>query len=213
MFNHIPLNPTEALSGSIKDDSSPSGRFYEFPGGIRLPSVTNVLGQKDKEFWIEWAKEPRNAAKAERGRNRGTEMHRCIEMFLKNEEMGKGYQGIHFEAIKPVLLKHINNIRCQEFPIYSKLLGLAGTIDCVAEWDQKISILDFKTASREKSKEEILSYFQQCCCYSIMVQEHFGLDIRQIVVVIANDDGGVQIFIENPLNYCKSLFELLQNTK
>lgn len=55
----------------------------------------------------------------------------------------------HLNQLKP-LLHNIDNIRCMEIPLYSDQLRLAGTCDCIAEYNDKLSIIDFKTSRKQK---------------------------------------------------------------
>jgi genome maintenance exonuclease 1 len=57
-----------------------------------------------------------------------------------------------FNQLKPELDK-INNILALETPLWSKTLGLAGRTDCIAEYDGKLSIIDFKASSKEKENQ------------------------------------------------------------
>jgi genome maintenance exonuclease 1 len=117
---------------------------------------------------------------------------------------------ILFEQIKPELHK-IDNIVAQEVPLYSSLLGLAGRVDCVADYDGKKSIIDFKGSTREKRKEDIDNYFMQATAYAIMFQERTGIKIDNIVILISSEDGAVQSFVDNPIKYTKKLFNCIEN--
>ena len=63
-----------------------------------------------------------------------------------------------FSAIEP-FLKRINNIHLQEKSLYSDHLQTAGRVDCIAEFDARLSVIDFKTSSKPKSAEWITNYF------------------------------------------------------
>ena len=96
-------------------------------------------------------------------------------------------------------------IYAQEIRMYSDHLRLAGTVDCVAKFDGKLSVIDFKTSSRSKNKEGISNYFMQCTAYAIMFEEMFGIPVSQTVVAIAVEDDAPQIFVEKRDNFVKEL--------
>jgi genome maintenance exonuclease 1 len=73
--------------------------------------------------------------------------------------------------------------------LYSDTLQLAGTVDCLAEYENELSVIDFKTSTKYKEKEYIESYFVQATCYSIMIEELFGIKAKQLVILFQTDDG------------------------
>ena len=89
--------------------------------------------------------------------------------------------------------------------MYSDHLRIAGTVDCVAEFDGKISVIDFKSASKPKDKSYIENYFMQCSAYAIMFEEIFRIPVSQIVIAIAVEEEDPQIFVEKRDNYVKRL--------
>ena len=46
--------------------------------------------------------------------------------------------------------------------MYSHKLTVAGQVDCVAEYNGKLSVIDFKTANKERQESWIDNYFLQC---------------------------------------------------
>ena len=106
--------------------------------------------------------------------------------------------------LKPQLSR-IDNIYAQELRMYSDHLRIAGTVDCVAEFDGKLSVIDFKSASKPKDKSYIENYFMQCSAYAIMFEEIFKIPVSQIVIAIAVEEEDPQIFVEKRDNYVKRL--------
>jgi genome maintenance exonuclease 1 len=93
--------------------------------------------------------------------------------------------------------------------MFSHHLRLAGTVDCVAEWDGKLSIIDFKSSTKPKKREWIPSYFMQCAAYAIMYEELTFIPIKQLVVVVAvEEDCTTQVFIEDRDTWAPELIEL-----
>ena len=103
-------------------------------------------------------------------------------------------------------LDRIDNIHYVETMLYSETLGLAGQVDCIAEFDGVPSIIDFKTSLKNKREEWITNYFEQCTCYSLMYEEMTGVPCKQIVVLISVD-GEIkpQVFVKNRKDYIPEL--------
>ena len=89
--------------------------------------------------------------------------------------------------------------------MYSDHLRIAGTVDCVAEFDGVLSVIDFKTSKRLKNKADIENYFMQCSAYAIMFEEQFKIPVAQTVVAIAVDEEEPQVFVERRNTHVKRL--------
>jgi len=101
-----------------------------------------------------------------------------------------------FNNIKPIIDESIDNVVMQECPLYSDYLMVAGTVDCIAEWNGKLSIIDFKTSRKTKKKEWIENYFMQTAAYAVMFEERTKVPVSQLVILITVDDEDPQVFIE-----------------
>ena len=208
-FNHVDVDYTfENLPTTYGSDGS---RYYCTEDGKKYPSVTTVTGWEKKAFFAEWRKN--NPEESRRVLNRGNKLHSAIEDYLNNEENPKQSlapnEQILFDQMQDEL-DRIDNIYAQEVPLWSSLLGLAGRVDCVAEYNGELSIIDYKGSTREKRKSDIGNYFMQATAYSIMFQERTGIKIDNIVILVSCEDGTVQSFVDNPINYTKSLYECIQ---
>jgi genome maintenance exonuclease 1 len=102
-------------------------------------------------------------------------------------------------------VERIDNIHALETSLYSNLLRLAGRVDCVAEFDGELAIIDFKGSTKQKRKEDIDNYFMQATAYSIMWKERTNVPVKKLVIMISAEDGGVQIFEADPLDYVPAL--------
>ena len=92
--------------------------------------------------------------------------------------------------------------------LYSEAIGLAGQVDCIAEFDGIPSVIDFKTSLKLKKEEWILSYFEQCTAYSLMYEDMTGIQARQIVVLISVDhEPKPQVFVKKRGEYVKGLYD------
>jgi genome maintenance exonuclease 1 len=193
---------------------SPSGRSYQTPSGKAYPSVTSVLGLLGKAEIIEWRKrvgeEEANRVSA-RAARRGTAIHTLCENYLLNKEVDPGPFDLEtFRSISPYLDK-INNIHCLETQLYSDYLQVAGTVDCIAEFEGKLSVIDFKTSKRVKSRDDIHGYFMQTSAYAVMFEERTGIPIGKLVIIMAVDDDKPIIFQEKRDDWINRFIELRED--
>ena len=183
-------------------------RFYNIDGK-NYPSVTSILGIKKKEGLEQWRKNVGEAAaewEMARAARRGKAVHTLIEQYLKGETpairdvLPLGM----FKLMKPYL-DQINNIHCLEKIMYSHKLTLAGQVDCIAEYNGKLSVIDFKTANKERIDSWNHNYYMQCTAYAIMYEELFGTPIEQIVILQSGEDGSCNAFIKDKATYMSDL--------
>ena len=189
-------------------------RFYEIDGK-NYPSITTVLGiQKTKELQ-KWRDSIGNdVANWEMGRaaRRGKATHTLVEQYLKGEtpsERSVLPLGL-FRLLKPYV-DQINNIHALETIMYSKKLTVAGQVDCIAEYNGKLSVIDFKTANKERQESWIENYFLQTTAYSMMYEELYGTKIEQLVILIAGEDGTMVPFIKERKPYEEKLGKAIQD--
>ena len=79
--------------------------------------------------------------------------------------------------------------------MFSDLLRVAGTTDCIADYNGQLSIIDFKTSRRPKKEEWIDDYYMQTFAYKLMFEEMTGIEIKQIVILVACVESfDVQVF-------------------
>ena len=174
---------------------SPDGRRYVTLDGNAYPSVTTVLSILSEESIAKWRKrvgEEEANRIGQRAATRGTAVHSLIEKYLKNEPDCRDGFLPHvvqsLENLKPLLDKHVTKVYAQEVPLYSDHLQLAGTCDCVCEWDGVPTIVDWKTSRRPKKKANIGNYFMQLAAYAVMWEERTGMPIQQTRIVMDVDD-------------------------
>lgn len=200
-FKHNINETTDSLTEIQKSGK----RFYSTPDG-EFPSVTTVVGYGKQNFFAEWRR--KNPEESRRVLARGTKFHSIIESYIKNEDIDMENMFPNFKALFNLLkpaLDNIDNIAAIETPLWSKILGLAGRTDCIAEYNGKLSIIDFKASTKEKRKQDVESYFLQATAYALMYQERTGVIVDNFVIMIACEDGLSQVFEDNPIKYVKKL--------
>jgi genome maintenance exonuclease 1 len=214
MFNYC--TPKELKD--LKSETFPDGkRYYTLEDGTKLPSVTTVLGAQKKDAIMAWRKrvgeaEANRISKAATGR--GTNVHTLCERYLNNESLGDIMPDAKemFKSIKP-LLNRINNIHYQEQALWSKQLGMAGRVDCIGEFDGVLSVIDFKTSKKIKSKVEIEDYFWQTSAYALMYEELIGSPINNLVIVMAVQDEQPLLFQEKTEDHIPGLVKAIKYYK
>lgn len=198
----------------LKSETFPDGkRYYTLPDGTRLPSVTTVLGAQKKQAIMEWRKrvgEEKANKISKQATSRGTNVHTLCERYLNNEPLGAIMPDAleMFRSVKP-LLNRINNIHYQECALWSKQLGMAGRVDCIAEFDGKLSVIDFKTSKRVKGRNDILDYFWQTTAYSLMYEELIGVPIDNLIIIMAVEDSEPILFMEKTGDHIEGLVEAI----
>ena len=188
-------------------------RFYAVEDK-HYPSITTVLGAIPKPGLMKWRKSVgEDAAKWEMNRaaRRGSATHTLVEQYLKGETpsirdvLPLGM----FRLLKPYL-DQVDNIHCLETIMYSNKLTVAGQVDCIAEYNGKLSVIDFKTANKERVDSWNENYYIQCTAYAIMYEELFGTPIEQIVILQAGEDGSAKAFVKNKSDYEEKLGKAIE---
>jgi len=203
MFNFVgtpvPLLELESVEENGK-------RFYPVPSGERYPSVTTVTSIRSKESILTWRKRVGDEVADKisyRASRRGTSLHAMIEAYLKGtivEDHEKEVLSSFLFKICKGDLDRINNIHALEAPLYSDYLRIAGRVDCIAEFDGVLSVIDFKSSSKIKRESWIENYFVQETAYAAMYFERTGIKVEQIVTIISTEEGECQVISKNDLS-------------
>ena len=210
-FKHLNLHNFPDL----KAKTTEQGRRY-FVEGNAYPSVTTVIGEKKKKSIVEWRRkvgEEEANKVSKRATTRGNKCHKLAEDYLSNKPLDRYKDDVLslglFHQIRPYI-DRINNIHALEESLYSHTLRLAGRVDCIAEYDEELAIIDFKTSTKFKREEWIQDYFSQETAYAIMFQELTGLKVKQLVTIIAVETGTPQVFVKKDiLTYVPKLKEYI----
>jgi len=198
MFNHVNLDLPQ-----LEREAIDGVRYYKVLGEedlIKLVSITSVISHFNKEIFVNWRKKVGDAEAdkiTRQSTSRGTDMHTLVENYLYNKDLPsvQPLSTMLFQIAKPVLHR-INNIHALEGALYSQFLGIAGTVDCIAEFDGELSIIDFKTSKKPKPREWIENYFVQCCAYACMLHELTGISVKKFVIIMSCENGEVEVYEE-----------------
>jgi len=217
VFNHVKL---PELAFDLVAKTTDTGRRYFTPEGNAYPSVTTILSDStDKSFLIEWRKRIGEAEAnkiTKKSSTRGTKLHSICEKYLLNEMNEMKIRTLmpdikdFFLQLKPHIDENVDNVYGTEQALYCDVLKIAGRTDCIAEWNGKLSIIDYKNSIRLKEEKNIQNYFLQCSAYAQMFEYLTKIPIEQIVVAIANEEGEPQIFIKETSLYVDTLKQLIK---
>ena len=214
MFNHVP-----AVLSPLERETIDGVRFYKVPDEdefLKLVSITSVTSHWSREKFAKWRKkvgEKKANDITRKATARGTDMHTMTEHYLLNEDLPKvaPMGDMLFKIAKPTLNK-IDNIHALEGSLYSKELGVAGTVDCIAEYDGELSVIDFKTSKAPKPRDWIDGYFVQAAAYACMYYELTGVAVKKLVIIMACEDGECVVYEEyDKMKYMKLLISYIEN--
>ena len=117
---------------------------------------------------------------------------------------------LSFQQLKNQALCNIDNIHAQEAGLYSDKYKVAGRVDCVAEYNGVLSIIDFKTSTKERKDDWNESYYIQGSAYAEMFKERTDIEIDQVVILVVTEDGTVQEFVKEKHDYLDALTESVE---
>jgi len=213
MFKHIVAPKITKIKRKVIHNK----RFYVTPEGKEYMSITTNLGMIEKPWLEEWRQslgKEKADKETQRCAERGTAIHEMAERYLKNEkDFTKDHLPEHIKGFNQLKmrLKSINNIKAQEVSLWSDTLETAGAVDCIAEYDDVPSIIDFKTSNNTKTKDMVFDYFLQLTAYSLMWYERTGELIEDIVIVMYVERNAFPIIYKEKIHkYIKPLSKRLK---
>ena len=204
MFEFVNL---PELDFDLQSKTENGSRKYVTPNGDAYPSVTTILSAYNKKAIQEWRERVGEEAAnkiSTQASSRGTRLHSLCETYLLNELSPLKLNSVMpdakelFVKIKPKLDDNIGKIYSLEQALYSDKLKIAGRVDCIAEYNGKLSIIDFKTSAEEKKEEYLYDYYVQEIAYACMLQELYSIKVEQLVTIVACESGDTQVSIQPP---------------
>jgi genome maintenance exonuclease 1 len=213
MFNHV-----DVILPKLERETIDGIRYYKVPDEeelLKLVSITSVTSHFNREIFVKWRKRI-GEAEAEKitkaATSRGTDMHSLTENYLKNQDLPSVAPLADFLfKIAKTELNNINNIHALEGSLYSKQLGVAGTVDCIAEYNGELAIIDFKTSKKPKPREWIDHYFVQCCAYAAMYYELTEIPVKKFVIIMSCENGECVVYEEyDKAKYLKLLVQYIR---
>jgi len=211
MFTHIDLKLPKLSRESID-----GVRYYNIGGeNKKSVSITSVISHYSKEKFAKWRKkvgEEEANRITKRATSRGTDTHTLIESYLLNEELSE------VQPISEMLFKlakkdlnRINKINILEGALYSEVLGVAGTTDCIAEFDGELAVIDFKTSKAPKPLGWLEGYFVQAMFYGMALYEMTGIQVKKLVIIMTCENGECVVYEEKDLTkYMKLVIQYIK---
>jgi len=202
-FDHVgELTPVEMETVTIDGK-----RYYVTPTGGKYPSITTVISNNSAKQaglarWRARIGKEKAQAKSNRAAGRGTRYHKLVEDYFNNELDTEKYKDMPlpwtmFHSSREIL-DRINRVYLQEAALYSDVLQIAGRVDCIAEYEGELAIIDFKTAEAPKKEQYLYDYYVQECGYACMLQEVYGLSVKKLVTIVACENGDTQVKVMPP---------------
>ena len=192
-------------------------RLYNIPNGEWVPSITSVTSFYNRQIFADWRarvgiEEANRITK--KATTRGTDFHEAAQAYLMNLNLDWNefmpMTKIMFAHAKPYL-DRINNIHAIERTLYSEYFGLAGRVDCIAEYDGELAVIDFKTSEKIKPEKWIENYFVQEMFYASAYYEMTGIPIKKLITLMVTPGGDVKVFDKrNKNDYIKLLVRYIK---
>jgi genome maintenance exonuclease 1 len=194
-------------------------RYYDTPDGT-LISITSLLKNFTPQGILDWRKavgeEVANAVMIA-ATDRGSKVHQIIENCLSNKpepDLVGNYGELAsrmFSQMIPAIDK-IDRIRALEQGLYSTRFGIAGRVDCIAEYDKELTVIDFKTSTRKRD-ERNETHLVQASFYSLAWEERTGEKVNQIAILTTTEDGELDVYMDDPSNHVDRLEEMIEEYK
>ena len=205
-FNHYASSLLD-----LKTENVDGKRHYVTPDGNKYISITTLLSNLSKAGIQKW----RNRVGAEeanristKASRQGTGVHSICESYIKNEDGfldGRMPNEVEmFQSIES-LLDCIDDVHCVEGALYSDDLKLAGRTDLIAEFDNQLAVIDYKTSRKIKTWEMCHSYFMQGAFYAMAYEERTGIPINNIVIIMAVENEKPLLFKETKERWIEPL--------
>ena len=201
----------------LEKKETPGCRLYQVPSGEWVPSITSVTSFYNRDIFIKWRKrvgvEEANRI-TKKATTRGTDFHEVAQAYLENKELNwdnyRPASKFMFHHAAPYL-DRINNIHAIERTLYSEYLGLAGRVDCIAEYDGELAVIDFKTSEKIKPEKWMENYFVQETFYAAAYYELTGIPVKKLITLMVTPSGEVKVFDKrNKGDYIKLLVRYIK---
>ena len=193
-------------------------RYYTLPSGKKAPSITSITSFYNRQIFKNWREKvgEEQANKITKvATDRGTKFHDLVEKYLLNEDINSLKNVLPTTKARWIAardaLNNIDNIHALEKPLYSEYFGIAGRVDCIAEYEGELAVIDFKTSKKIKPEKWLENYFVQETAYACMYYEMTGISVKKIVTLMVADNGNVKVYEKrNKGEYIKLLTKYIK---
>ena len=164
-------------------------RFYSVSENLNVPSVTSILRLTNQNKPINFSLNHKTDSM-----EIGDYMHKYLEHYVSRDD------GFHSDTKNYLIAKKLAQIIIDNFindldeawgtevsVLYKNLY--AGTIDLIGIKDEKLSVIDYKSSYRKKTKEEMEEHFLQLAAYAVAHDWQYETNIDSIIVFLAIRNG------------------------
>lgn len=166
-------------------------RTHETPFG-KLPSVTQILSltrsEKEEQRLRRWQHKfdkingvGASEKYSDEAKTKGTIIHNLIQMQLEGKTIPDCYNYPQFDIVK-TFLKTLDVVAL-EHKVYHPS-GYSGIADCLAFYEDKLTLIDWKTSKREKRRSWIEDYFIQATAYAQAWNYLYPEQTESILIVV-----------------------------
>ena len=178
----------------------------------KYPGVTRVLSStQDETGLLEWRRRV-GEQEAERITKESQAIGTSLDILVQKhftednfkQENYKSETGYDlYRQLKRPLAK-VEPLALQ-MKVWSDRLRVMGYLDILGYYDGVLSVMDVKNTRATKKKEYVEDYFLQTAIYSLCLYDLLGIEVKQIVLLIADRSNTVpQIFIERTKNHVRT---------
>ena len=142
-------------------------RFYSITEDLNVPSVTSILRLTNPSQQLDFTSNQRTDSM-----EIGNYMHKYLEYYVSKEERfhndSKNY-AIAKDLAQIIIDNFINDLDeawgTEVSVLYKDIY--AGTIDLIGTKDRQLSVIDYKSSYRKKTKDEMNEHLLQLAAYAI----------------------------------------------
>ncbi len=167
----------------VKKANGETLRSYTGPGGLAVPSVTEVLKVLEGDWMNAWLQRAgrREVERCMREAGAlGTKIH-TVAATLAEDRKARIHPDMrpYARAVGEFLDRHVRRVLHTELSMCSERLGFGGTMDLVCELeDGSLAVVDYKSSSGGVTKIHKL----QTAAYAMLLKEH-GIAVQKRLVV------------------------------
>lgn len=190
----------QRVSDFLATDKSPLSKY---------PGVTRVLSStKDDTFLVEWRKRV-GEAEADRIVKESQDIGNSLDVLVQKHFTEENFKQENYKSelgynLYRQLKKPLTNVEplALQLKVWSDKLRVMGYLDILGWYNDELSVMDVKNTRTTKKKEYVEDYFLQTATYSLCLYDLLGIEVKQIVLLIADcSNTAPQIFIERTKNH------------
>ena len=177
------------------------------------PGVTRILSATSDNSGIEAWRQSVGEEEADRILKESQEIGNSLDDLLLKSFLPDFDKNLYKHEISYYLyvqlsmsLRKIKPIALQ-LKIWSEDLKVMSYLDCLGYYEGELSLIDFKNTRKIKKPEHYHNYLLQCTIYCLILKKLFGINVRQIILLMGvRDSVAPQIIKERTKDYVKEAY-------